>query len=36
MKGAAINDCQPICKPIAWLVLPCGCMASIMVESAFR
>ena len=33
MNGEAVSDCQPICNPMAWLVLPFGCMSSILAES---
>src|SRR6185437_1027422 len=36
VKGDAVSDCQPICKPIAWLVLPTGCIAVILFDSAVQ
>src|ERR1700688_3036680 len=36
LKGAAVNDCQPNCNPIAWLVLPFGCMAVILLDSVVQ
>ena len=36
VNGAAVKDCQPICRPIAWLVLPTGVMASIFAFSVVQ